>query len=108
MNQLPKSIFELLTSENFRNRPAMFIGEKKISILRAFIDGYLLGAERDNTTLREKEKFAEFHDWVANYFGWYESTAGWKNIILKECNGNEESAVDKFFEIYDKFINNQG
>ncbi len=82
----------------------MYIGDKKITILRAFIDGYLFALEANNINLAEKEKFTEFHDWVANYFGWYESTAGWKNIILEECNGNEEIAVDKFFELYDKFI----
>jgi len=103
MEQLPKSIFALLASESFRTRPGMYIGEKKISILRAFIDGYFYATESKNTTSSEKEKFAEFHDWVANYFGWYESTAGWKNIILKECDGDEEKAVDKFFEVYDKF-----
>lgn len=107
MEQTPNSIFELLSSKSFRSRPGLYIGEKKISILRAFIDGYFYAAEFDKINSDRREKFAEFHDWVANYFGWNESTAGWKNIILEECNGDEEIAVDKFFEVYDKFIENQ-
>ena len=102
MKQHPNSIFELLSSENFRFRPEMYIGKKNVTILRAFIDGYFYA---ENNSL-EKEKFEEFHDWVANYFGWFESTAGWNNIILEECNGDEEKAIDKFFEIFDKFSEN--
>ncbi len=37
---LPKSIFELIDSESFRKRTAMYIGEKSISNLRIFMDGY--------------------------------------------------------------------
>ena len=106
MEKLPKSIFELLSSETFRNRLGLFIEEKKIGILRAFIDGFLLAKISENRSL-EREKFAEFHNWVANYYGWNESTEGWKNIILKECNGDEEIAVDIFFDVYDKFIQKQ-
>ena len=105
MKHLPKSLFDLLKLKNFRLKTEMYIGDKKINILKAFIDGYLFALEANNIYQAEKEKFTEFHDWVANYFGWYESTAGWKNIILEECNGDEEIAVDKFFELFDKFIN---
>ena len=30
-------------------------------------------------------KFGEFHDWVANYFGWKESTAGWKTSYYRSA-----------------------
>jgi len=99
-----ESIFDLMNDENFRKRTAMYLGEKKISILRGFIVGYLYGLDAKEIQLRESEpKFEKFNDWVANHFNWYESTAGWNNIILKECGGDEKLAVDKFFELYDKF-----
>ena len=67
MEHLPKSLFDLLKLENFRFKTGMYIEDKKITILRAFIDGYLFAAEANNINLSEKEKFTEFHDWVANY-----------------------------------------
>jgi len=48
-------------------------------------------------------KFEKFNDWVASYYGWNESTAGWKNIILSESNNDEEKALKEFFNIFDKF-----
>ena len=102
-----ESIFDLMNEENFRKRTAMYIGEKKINILKGFIDGYFYGLDVKEIHLRESEpKFEKFSDWVANHFNWYESTAGWKNIILKECDGDEKLSVDKFFELYDKFKDN--
>ncbi|HRH47445.1 MAG TPA: hypothetical protein PLP23_01765 [Panacibacter sp.] len=104
MTQLPKSIFDLLELEDFRLRTAMYLGEKKICVLRAFIDGYFYATDTHNLKLIDDKRFLKFNDWTALHFGWRESTAGWKNIILDECNRDEEKAVDKFFEVYDKFI----
>ncbi len=68
------------------------------------MDGYFYALDAMEIHLREPEpKFEKFHDWTAKYFGWKESTAGWKNIILKESNENEKEAVKLFFEVYDKF-----
>jgi hypothetical protein len=47
---------------------------------------------------RERPDFGRFHDWVAERFGWHESTAGWCNIIVEECGGNHGEALDRFFE----------
>ena len=106
--KIPESIFELIKEDSFRKRTAMYIGEKNINLLKGFMDGYFYGLDSKEIHLRETEpKFKKFHDWVANYFNWYESTAGWKNIILKECGGDEKMAVDKFFELYDKFKNDK-
>ncbi|WP_448271779.1 hypothetical protein [Nostoc sp. DSM 114160] len=43
-----------------------------------------------------------YHDWVARYYKWNESTAGWKNIILQEV-GDEAKACDVFFELFELF-----
>ena len=99
-----ESIFDLINDDNFRKRTAMYIGAKKISILKGFIDGYFYGLDVKEIHLRETEpKFEKFSDWLANRFHWHESTAGWKNIILKECGGDEKLSIDKFFELYDEF-----
>ncbi|MGB4775443.1 MAG: hypothetical protein WBP45_09745 [Daejeonella sp.] len=36
-------------------------------------------------------------------YNWLESTAGWKNIILKENDFDEEKALKVFFEMIDEF-----
>ena len=100
MNKLPK-IKELINMHSFRTRTAMYIGEKKISILKSFFDGIYYSLEAYN--VNEEYIFNGFDDWIANYYGWTECTAGWKNIILSECNEDEEKAVDEFFNLYDKF-----
>jgi hypothetical protein len=81
----------------------MYIGDWTISSLMAFMSGYFLATSMNNLDDNDVINFNEFHDWVARHFGWVESTAGWKNIILKECNGDEKKALAKFFELYDLF-----
>lgn len=94
----------MLDLEQFREKTPMYIGDWKISSLNAFLSGYFFAVQfRDLGEHDDVVEFGEFHDWTANYFGWKESTAGWKNIILKECGGDEEAALAKFFELYDIF-----
>lgn len=103
MNKPPKTLFELLDLGQFREKTPMYIGDWKISSLKAFIDGYLYASWVKKMDDEDRIAFGDFHDWVADYFGWRESTLGWKNIILKECGGDEEKALRKFFELYDIF-----
>ena len=87
----------LIDSENFRLRTAMYIGDKKLSILKAFFDGYYY------CNLNEDYLLDGFDDWISNYYNYKESTSGWKNMILLKCKNDEEKAVDKFFELFDNF-----
>lgn len=103
MNNLPKSIFDLIDMQDFRKRTAMYIGDKKISLLNSFIDGYLYATQTNNIELEDNVQFGHFHDWVSRHFKWKESTSGWRRIILQECNGDEGEALKKFFELYDLF-----
>jgi hypothetical protein len=101
INSFMKNIYELLVL--IRQRPGMYLGQRSLTALRSFIDGYYF-ALRENNILVEEEipPFWQFHDWVARYYKWYESTAGWKNIILKEV-GDEAKACDVFFELLELF-----
>jgi hypothetical protein len=91
----------LLESENFRIRTAMFIGEKRISTLKSFFDGIYYSFDIYN--IKEENIFLGLNEWTIKYYNWKETSAGWKDIILKECENDEEKAVDEFFRIYDKF-----
>ncbi|MES2734523.1 MAG: hypothetical protein V4714_22435 [Bacteroidota bacterium] len=105
---LQSSIFRLIESANFRKRMPMYIGEKKLSILRAYMDGYFYATYINGIgVVEDKPPFEGFNDWIAAYFGWGESTAGWTHIILKECADNEKEAVDRFLELYDEFKSRQ-
>ena len=86
----------------------MYIEEKKLSLLKAFMNGYFYAMDANAIIVHESDPtFELFHDWVAQHFGWRESTAGWKNIILTQCGKDEEKAVDLFLELYDAFKKQQ-
>jgi hypothetical protein len=104
MNEKPK-LKHLLESENFRIRTAMYIGEKRISTLKSFFDGIHYSIDVYN--IKEEKIFLGLDEWTAKFYLLKETTAGWKDIILEDCENDEEKAVDEFFKIYDKFKENQ-
>ena len=62
-------------------RPAMFTGAISLESIYCYISGYSQ-ALLDNGIIIEESELESFHDWVANKLGYYESTAGWVNMIL--------------------------
>ena len=86
-----------------RPRPAMYIGSNSLVRLRAFLDGCFYMADEFGIECCERPDFGGLHDWVARRFGWYESTAGWCNIIVQECSGDEGKALDRFFELVEEY-----
>ncbi len=100
-DQTPKNIYEFLARIN--ERPGLYLGEKSITALRGFFDGYITAyLENDLIIDWGKPSFRGFNDWVADYFHYKESTAGWKNILLWKL-GNEEKAFDQFFLLLEKY-----
>jgi phosphoribosylanthranilate isomerase len=97
------NIYDLLNY--IHPRPALYLGSKSILRLRSFLDGFGHAFDVQGTKFDWKKFYSEdnFHDYVAKYFGWYESTAGWENIILKQCENVEERAVDVFFALLEEF-----
>lgn len=94
--------FELI--ELIKKRPALYIGNNQITSMRNFLDGYdfaclVNGIEHNNIY----PQFWYFHEWAMEKYNWSESTAGWKNIILKENNNDEEKSLEIFFEMIDEF-----
>lgn len=101
---LPK-ISDLIVSESFRKRPGMYIGENSISLLKAFLDGIAYAIDVNKIDPKEDLNLEGFNDWVAKKYNYFESTAGWKNIILNENNQDEEKSLKEFFKLYDQFVN---
>ena len=94
--------------ETIRNKPQIHLGGC-LSITALYT--YLSGFQAALYELKEKEEikqllplpFHYFHDYVANHYHWGESTLGWRHIILKEVNGDEEHGFWAFFELFDAF-----
>ncbi|MBD1942803.1 hypothetical protein H6F50_10610 [Coleofasciculus sp. FACHB-712] len=81
----------------------MYLGKKSITLLKAFISGYYFARQTNNVAILEEiPPFGQFHDWIARYYNWESSTAGWNNIILQEF-GDEAKALDVFFELLELF-----
>lgn len=97
---LDKSIYDVLA--RIRSKPAMYIGEKSIVRLDAFLQGISTGLAMANLALRDVHDFRRFYDWVARRLGFYESTSGWCNMILSKSS-NDEEALKQFFVLLDEF-----
>lgn len=97
------SIFGMI--DTIRKRPGMYLGSMSITHLFHFLDGYR-AAEREYDQYRKKEMFpldfyymSEFTNVRLNCH----NNAGWCWHILEFCEGDEEKALNKFFELYDEF-----
>jgi hypothetical protein len=103
MNNIAKAhnLYELL--DQMQVRTAMYVGELSITALYNFIQGYFAALDINGSDEHLIPDFENFHDYVAKYYSYKESTAGWKNIILKENSGNEEKALEVFFYLLKQF-----
>ena len=92
-----------------RKRPGMWLGTPDINILKTYINGYCnalmdLGIyeAKPQTSLFPLD-FGFMHEFSKIKTNSYESTSGWANLILKECDGNQNKALERFFEYLDEF-----
>jgi len=92
--------------ETMRHRPALWLGSMNLTALRNYANGFAGGIDKF-VKYRFDELFPLpfwfFHEFVARHYGWYESTAGWCNIILKEMQHAEEKGLLIFYELFDVF-----
>ncbi|CCK74879.1 MAG: hypothetical protein KBT75_12050 [Oleispira antarctica] len=68
--------------EKISVRTGMYIGEQNLSNLRSYIGGYEIAMYSVKAQNNTAPDFSDFHNWVAKKYGFYESTAGWHNMIL--------------------------
>ena len=90
--------------EKIRPRPALYLGKNSVSLLNAFLGGYMTAAyDAQISFVDETPPFGAFHDWVAMKLGYYESTSGWANMLLAAEGQNEAKALERFFVYLDEF-----
>lgn len=79
----------------------MYTGDKTLSTLNAFLNGAHFSLELNG--IKETPGFRKFHCWVQDKFEIEQTTEGYCSTILKQCNGDEEKALEMFFELVEEF-----
>lgn len=93
-----ETIDVLLTNEDFRKRPSMWVGSSRISDFWFFLNGFSL-AEKEYTYFMR-----DFSVWISKRYELSGSgSLAWHHPIMREENLSEEAALDRFFELYDLF-----
>ncbi|WP_445363675.1 hypothetical protein ACJJIQ_03120 [Microbulbifer sp. ANSA003] len=116
-----ENIYDLI--EKIRVRTAMYTGESKLSNVRSFLDGYTFAINEGSEIEGFLSNFQGFHNWVAKKYGFYESTAGWQNMILaielglnpgeiswgnyssNATDAQHKASVETFFELVSEYKN---
>lgn len=99
------NIYNLI--DKIKERPLMYIWDKKLTSLSIYIAGYQWCLAEKEIKEEEMSNLNMFHDWIANEYGYSESTSWWLSMIL-ENSKNEEDALNKFFILMEKFQNKKG
>lgn len=98
----PRDLHEVI--ERMRERPAMWLGSRSLDRMDAWIQGYRVAASDASLHLDPGEPpFHYFHRFVQKKLGFYESTAGWKNMILARETNDDGPALTRFYELFDEF-----
>lgn len=91
-------IYERLTT--MKDRPGMYLGKKSLSLLGAYITGYLdCQYESDREFV---STFPEFNDFIHEYYN-ISTCQDWVKIIIFHFS-TDEDAVDRFYKLLDMFM----
>ncbi len=80
----------------------MYIIKKDITHLHMYLAGYSDRLHESDHTFYSK--FDDFGDFVNKYYNTDSDGASWADVITRH-EGNEEQAFEKFYELFDVFIN---
>jgi hypothetical protein len=83
--------------ELIREKPTLYLGETSLTGLWHFLRGYRM-AEGDHGIDDVIQLPTDFLDWVAYRLHYYESTSGWRRMILGRVP-NERAALMRFYEL---------
>jgi hypothetical protein len=87
--------------KKIEKRPAIWTGETTLKSIFIYVNGYYQSL-LDNKIAQNNETEEPFFDWVAKELGYYESTAGWVNMILAYVIGYETKNIN-----WENFLANQ-
>jgi hypothetical protein len=85
--------------EAIRQRPACYLDERSLSSLWCWLQGYWLALSSHSVPIPPGVALpSDFSEWVAYRLGFFESTSGWRKMILRRVS-DESAALDRFFEL---------
>ncbi|MDR6759903.1 hypothetical protein J2Y38_000082 [Flavobacterium sp. 2755] len=84
-------------------KPHLYIGDKHLSTLYYTINGYQLYVLNNKVNENLIPEWSSFHDFVSIQLNYSESTSGYRTMILKTCNFDEEKAFIEFYRLFDLF-----
>lgn len=98
------NFYDLL--HKIKKRPAMYLGRHCIFSLQAYLDGYYYARRELGVPLTEQEcEFQEFLKWIRERFQ-VETGQLWASILVFH-SADERSAVDRFFNLFEEFLNRE-
>lgn len=98
------NLYDLL--QKIKKRPAMYLGRHSVFSLQAYLDGYYYARRELGVPLTEQEsEFQEFLKWIRERFN-VETGQLWSSILLFH-SADERSAIDRFFNLFEEFINRE-
>lgn len=74
------SIYNILTI--IKKRPGMYVGEVSLRSIKVYLHGYEMAMMDAGVKDVSIPRFHDFNEFVREKYGYYESTAGWVNMIL--------------------------
>jgi hypothetical protein len=101
----PNNFYEFL--DLIREKHYLYIGSKSLSTLHDVINGYMISCWVHNIEENLVPEWEGFNDFVAKHLNYYESTSGYRNMILEKCNMDEQKALEKFFELTELYRNSK-
>lgn len=96
------NMYDLL--KKIQKNPGMYIGYPSVSNLFMFLCGYEIAYQELNIPISaQEEEFNEFQTWLQKKFN-LSTSASWARIILL-YSIDERDGFDRFFELFDEFLN---
>jgi len=98
------NLFKIIS--HIEKRPSMYFSDEvSLSLLEAWINGYLLGAKKENLTTIQGLTFEDFNYWLTGSLPkTLPESHNWRRRIEHTCESKEES-LKLFFVLLAKFNN---
>jgi len=85
-----------------QTRTSMYIGGGTITHLKAFLDGWFYGKEKE---IIDSHLLEDFQEWIQNKYN-IRSTQSWDRIIVFYST-DESKALESFFQLFGEFLEQQ-
>jgi hypothetical protein len=97
-----RKIYEVL--DFVKRRPELWLTSKSITGLQNFINGFMRLGAADDIYHPSEPTIDEFNYWILQKDAGLSGIQNlYSRVLLRECNGDDLKAFDKFFDYLDEF-----